>query len=635
MVRPAVIAFLAGMSAFLPSLRADPAAQPAAPPAAQPAAPPAPAPAAQVVVPVFRIDGPVTESPAGETIPLFSPPGVSLKDLAEHMRKAAADPAVKAVVLVTENGGAGPAQVEELRQALGEIRAAGKAVYAHADNAGMGEYVLLSAASRLSVTPTADLWVNGVRSETPYLRGLLDKLGVQPDYLTCGAYKSAAEMFTRTGPSKEADEMTNWLLDGLYASFVEQIAAGRRMTPEQVRERLDAGLYSAERAKEAGLVDAVEHRQDFEAVLRETLGAGVRFEKKYGQPAGRQMDLSSPLAAFKIWGELLAGAKEKKPSGPSVAIVYVEGPIIPGGGQSSPFGIAGAAMSSDVRRALDQAAEDDTVKAVVLRVNSPGGSAVASEIILDATRRVKARKPFAVSMGDVAGSGGYYVAMGADTIFADSTTITGSIGVVAGKFVTTGLWDKVGVNWKDYRRGRNAGLLSTSEPFTDEQRARLQGWMDEVYATFKGHVVAARGDRLKKPIDEIAGGRVYTGRQALDLGLVDRIGTLDDAVRHVAARAMLQDYAVRVVPEPKDLIALLVEGLTGGGESDDDARHVFTGAAPRLRLPAGPSLTDLALPHLQHLDPQRVTAVRNALLRLDLLQNEGVLLTMPEIVIVD
>src|SRR5262249_34656873 len=154
----------------------------------------------------------------------------------------------------------------------------------------------------------------------------------------------------------------------------------------------------------------------------------------------------------------------------------------------------------------NEAAQDDSIKAVVLRVDSPGGSAVASEIILDATRRVKAKKPFVVSMGNVAGSGGYYVAGGSDVIFADESTITGSIGVVGGKLVTTPMWKKIGVTFKEYKRGENAGLLSTSQVFSPGERERVQAWMDEIYAVFKGHVTAIRSDRLKKPIDELAGG---------------------------------------------------------------------------------------------------------------------------------
>jgi protease-4 len=243
---------------------------------------------------------------------------------------------------------------------------------------------------------------------------------------------------------------------------------------------------------------------------------------------------------------------------------------------------------------------------------------------------VKARKPFVVSMGDVAGSGGYYVACAADTIFADEATITGSIGVVAGKFMTNDMWQKVGITFKAYQRGKNAALLSSGSAFSKEERARLQGWMDKIYDVFKGHVVAIRGERLKKPIDELAGGRVYTGRQALGLGLVDKIGTLRDALDHAADRAKLKDYEVRIVPEPKPFLERLLEEVAGEQEEKPGLDVV----GPRLPG-AGQqaSLVKLAMPYLRDMDPQRVRLVVRALERLQLVQQEGVILMMPELTI--
>ena len=230
------------------------------------------------------------------------------------------------------------------------------------------------------------------------------------------------------------------------------------------------------------------------------------------------------MGIFNFYAELLGGKKIKSHKD-AVAIVYVEGPIVLGSTESSILDPGSkAAASTPIRRALDKAAADDSIKAVVLRVNSPGGSATASEIILNATKRVKAKKPLVVSMGNVAGSGGYYVACGADTIFADATTITGSIGVVGGKLATTEMWNKIGINWKEYNRGDHAALLASSGIFTPEQRKIVQSWMDEIYGVFKSHVTEIRGSRLKKPLDDIAGGRVYMGQQALELGLVDKIG---------------------------------------------------------------------------------------------------------------
>jgi protease-4 len=290
---------------------------------------------------------------------------------------------------------------------------------------------------------------------------------------------------------------------------------------------------------------------------------------------------------------------------------------------------SGGAYSSEIRKALDEAGRDTAIKAVVLRIDSPGGSAVASDIILDATKRVKAKKPFVVSMGDVAGSGGYYVACGSEIIFADKATITGSIGVVAGKFVTNPMWSKIGVTFKSYKRGENAGLLSSAEPFSKDERHRMQGWMDDIYGVFKKHVTQIRGQRLKKPIDELAGGRVYTGEQALELGLVDKIGSLDDAIKFVADQAKITQYEVRVVPEPKNFIERIIEQASGG----KDDRHRLDVKAPPAAGAATPSLVDLALPYLQHLDPARVRAVKMALERLQLMQKEGVIMMMPELVL--
>ncbi len=570
------------------------------------------------IVVVFRLDGPLTEEPADETLQLFSLPGTSLKELVERMARAASDPDVKAVVVLPESTPLGPAQVEELRAGIALVRQHHKDVYVHADALVTGHYVLASAASRISVVPTGLVLIPGLHGGTLHLRGLLDKIGVKPDFMTEGAYKSAAELFMRDQPSPQADEMMNWLMDSYYASFKDQIARGRNADAAKVQAWLDNGLFTAEQAKTAGLIDAIEQRQDFEALLKERYGRDVVFDKKYGRKHQGELDFSSPFAFLKIWAQLLGGT-EKKEAKPAVGIVYVNGPRLTGKGTASPFGGSPMAFSTDVRDALQKAATDSSIKAVVLRVDSPGGSATASEIILDATKRLKAKKPFVVSMGDVAGSGGYYVACGADTIFADATTLTASIGVVAGKLATTEMWRKIGITFKEYKRGQNAGMFSSEDVFSDSERARMRSFMGDIYAAFKNHVTEIRGNRLKKPIDEMAGGRVYTGKQALDLGLVDRLGTLSDAVAFVADQAKIKDYDVRVVPEPKNFLEQLTERISGG---KDEPNHVETTGNPLFKL---------AAPYLQNLDSQRLAAVVSALQRLQILQREGVALTMPEI----
>ena len=575
---------------------------------------------------VFAL-GTVSETPKDEELVFGEKPGVSLKDLLERMNKVADDEDVGACLLLVDDASFGLAQVEEIRQVVDRIKASGKKIYAHADSLSMMNYALLSDVSDVSVVPTGSVWVTGFNAESPYARGLLDMIGVTPDFLTCGKFKSAAEMYMRKGPSPEAAEMKGWLLDSLYDTYVNLVAEGRGVPAEKVKAWIDGGPYSAAKAKELGMIDGVMHRQDLVAKFKKEFGEDVKFDKKYGKKKKEEIDFSSPFALIKIWGEILSGPKKEKPGKDAVAIVYVEGPIVCGSGTPSLFGADQAAYSTPIRKALDKVAADDSIKAVVLRVDSPGGSATASEIILDATKRVKDKKPLVVSMGGVAGSGGYYVACGAETIFADASTITGSIGVVGGKLATTPMWDKIGISWDATKRGANADMLSSSAVFSEEQRKKMQAWMDEIYGTFKGHVTAIRGDRLKKKIDEIAGGRVYTGKQALELGLVDKIGGLEDAIAFSAKQAKIEDYDVRVVPRPKNFMEVLFGDLSG---KEDDTETISL-SLKEIAAARSASLLDAALPMLEGMDPLRVRAVRNVVRQLNTLEQERVILAMPEI----
>jgi protease-4 len=589
------------------------------------AAAPATQPADKSIIAVFDLSGALTEQPVDDGLAgLTGPVAPSLREVVMRMKKAAADPAVKAVVLLADDGSFGEAQIEELRQAIQKIRAAGKEVYAHSDSMMMGEYALLCGASRVSLAPTADLWLTGIAGDEPYLKGLLDKLGIQPDFLHCGAYKSASEIFMREGPSPEAEAMENWLLDSEFDTAVHLIASGRKVGADQARKWIDQGPYTAEKAKAAGLIDAVEVRADFEATLKDKFGPGVEFRKHYAEHRPPQLDFSNPFSMFKTLADLMGGAKSSGPQKPAVGVVYVDGMIVLGKNDSGLFG-SSLAASSDIAAALDKAANDDSIKAVVLRIDSPGGSAVASEIILHATERLKAKKPLVVSMGDVAGSGGYYVTCAADTIFADESTITASIGVVGGKFATTAMWNKIGVTFKAYQRGANAGLLSTDAIFTDTERQRMQAWMDDIYGVFKSHVVANRAGKLKKPIDDIDAGRVYTGRQALDLGLVDKIGTLSDAIEFAAAQAKMTDYDVRTVPEPKNFLEKLSEQAAGG---DNDPGQL-DGRIARFSPANSSSLLKLAAPYLAQIDRAHARSIEAALSQLQLMQTEGVIMMVP------
>ncbi|HVJ67226.1 MAG TPA: signal peptide peptidase SppA [Caulifigura sp.] len=575
------------------------------------------------VVPVFTLKS-VNETPMPED-PIFGAVGQeSLIELVRRMDKAAKDPNVKAVILLLDSPSFGFGQIEEVRQAIGRLKEAKKPVYAHADSMTTGTYALLCGATRLSVSPTSDVFLTGIYSEQMYLKGLFDKLKIQPDFLTCGAYKSAAEMFMRSGPSPEAKSMYDWLYDGMYATVVDLIAKGRGVEPAKAKEWIDQGLYSAESAKKAGLIDDVEFRQDFQAYVKSQAGDAAKLEAKYGKPKGLDLDLNNPFAAMQLWAQILAGPQVKKSNKDAVAIVYVDGPIMLGKAEASPFGGSSGAFSEPIRKALDEAARDDKVKAVVLRVDSPGGSAIASEIILNATKRVKEKKPLVVSMGNVAGSGGYYVACGSDTIFADTATITGSIGVVSGKLATTEMWEQFGISFSANARGKKAGILSSGTKFTDDERKEMQAWMDEVYGVFKGHVTKIRGERLKKPIDDLAGGRVFTGQQGLELGLVDKIGTLSDAIAFAASSAKITDYDLRMLPKKTNFLEELLGDVQGHKK---DEQYLSTPAVSGFG--AGNPLGDALLPVVKSLDPQRASLVRQAFLQLQILHSERVSLTMP------
>lgn len=553
---------------------------------------------------------------------LMAGQATSLKDLVARLDQAGADSQVKAVILTFDGMSFGFGQLEEVRGSIQRVRDAGKRVYVYAEGMSTFTYALLCAGDHLSVAPQSALWIMGFYAETPYVKDLLDKIGVQTDFMHMGAYKSAAEIFTRTGPSEPAEENLNWLYNGWYDALAGMIAQSRGKTSEQVRELIDHGPYMAEQAKEKGLIDAVETREQFIARVKKEIEGPEQIDNRYGAKAGPQMNFSNPLALFSVLAEMFKPAQVSHKD--SVGVVYVSGAILPGYGQPTFFGATDAAFSGDISKALEQAAKDSSVKAVVMRVDSPGGSAEASEVILNATRRILGAKPFIVSMGDVAASGGYYISCAADTIFADEATITASIGVVGGKLVTTGLWDKLGINWVAHKRGANADLFTSSHPFDDSQRQVLEGYMGKVYEVFKGHVAKGRSSKLRKPLEEMAGGRVYTGKQALELGLVDEIGGLKQAVDYAAAKASLKDYEVRIIPEPTDFLTELLEQSSGGGERPTDI-SLSGVAGPMAGHPAVAPLLDL----LGKTEPRRARALLQVLQRIDLIQREGVIMMMP------
>jgi protease IV len=578
------------------------------------------------VVAVYNLRGLLRDGPPAFDFSLEMEPQQNLFRLLERFRKIEKDDEVKAVVLTFANPSLGWGQMQELRQGLLGLRAAKKEVYCYLEEADSGTYLLATAASRICIVPTGEVALMGIHAESTYFKNLMDKVGVEADIEHAGAYKGAGEPFTRTGPSEEAKQMTEWLLKDLFDQMVQTVSEGRGIPADQVRALIDRGPFTAKQALEAKLVDHAVYADELVHVLRERYGEDATFTQNYGANKKAQLDLSSPFAFFKLLGEGMS--KSKGSSKPSVAVVYLDGMIVTGKTEQSPFGDAGAVGSTTLRQELSKARSDSTVKAVVLRVNSPGGSATASDIIWRAACELGKEKPFVVSMGDVAASGGYYVSAGAKAIFANRGTITGSIGVITGKLVTKGLWDWAGLTFHETTMGKNADLYNSNRRFDDRQRAIIREQLETTYKQFTDRVTAGRGKKLKKDVLELAGGRVYTGQQAEGNGLVDRLGGLQDAIAFAAKQAKMAEgeYEIRVLPEPKNFMDLFIRGLTGQ-EDDNDGVDVAVQADTPWTFKA-PFVQEL-LPMLKKLDAGRARSILRSLLRIELLNHEHVLLALP------
>jgi protease-4 len=577
----------------------------------------------------LKFDSAIAESPAPDNpLAILMSGGEkprSLYEWIEEIDKAANDKDIAGAIMVIDEPAIAMAHVEELTRALKAFRAKGKKVYCYTDYAGNGTYALACAADHITLAENSELSITGLHAEAEYYKGLLDKLGLQMEMVHCGAYKSAMEPFVRTEPSKEAAENINWLLDGIYDRWIGLMSDGRKQTAEQIKGAVDAAPLLGAEALKRKLVDAVASWEEFSQMVRKEFGSDVTIVKnmKDDEDVDLEIDPQNPIAMFQqmqtVMGKLF-GAKDDDDK-PAVGVVYLEGPIMTGKSGGGLFG-AGSAGSTTLRAALDKAADEKSVKAVVLRVNSPGGSALASDIIWKAATRLGKTKPLIVSMGSVAGSGGYYVAIPGDTIFAEETTLTGSIGVVGGKMNWKGLWEgKLGITTTEYTRGKNADLMASMRNWTDEERAKIMSYLDAVYDQFKGRITASRGPRIKGNLDDLAGGRVYTGKQALERGLVDKLGGLQDAIRFAADKAGMKDYRVMTLPKEKDFAEILKTIL---GKPSEDEYEVSTAMQY-----AGDPLLGPVLPLLEQLAPERAASLKRFLQQLAILQRERVSCFMP------
>ncbi len=505
--------------------------------------------------------------PEGPTMGgLFGDIQPSLGSLIRRIDQAAEDEKVQAVWLKVNGLSLGRGKVHELREAIKRFRESGKPIHAELATARSASYLIASACNRIVMAPSGSLMIPGVRAEVMFYKGLLDKLGIQADMLKMGKYKGAAEPFTQTTMSEPLRESLEAMVDDTYQTLIAQIAADRKMTPEQVTALVDRGLFTAEAAKQAGLVDQIAYADEFQEALPGMLGVEeIEIVTDY-KKRKVNTDFSGITGMIKMMELMMggrpsrSGSKQKK-----IAVVYAVGPIIEGKSMSDIFG-GSAIGSTSMVKTLRKAAEDPSVLAIVLRIDSPGGSATGSDLIWRETVRIE--KPVIASMGDVAGSGGYYIAMGADKIFAEPGTLTGSIGVVGGKLVLGGLMGKLGITTEVISRGKNSGALSSNEPFTPEQREAFTTLLEDIYRQFVAK--AAQGRKVSyEQLDQLAQGRVYTGRMAQANGLIDELGTLRDAIAAAKQAAGVPEgekVELQILPRPKTIFEQLLGGPSAAAQ---------------------------------------------------------------------
>ena len=464
-----------------------------------------------------------------------------LHDIIQALHHAWTDDNIKGVLLKLEGGTNGWATMEQLRNALIDYKASGKKLYAYGDGISQRDYYLASAADVVYLNPTGMMELKGLATQLAFFKGSLDKLGIQPEIFYAGKFKSATEPFRAEKMSDANRLQLSELQHDIWSTFLDA-AAKKAQTDTGTIQHLASvgGIYFASDALKAKLIDGAKYWDEMEDVMRKAVD--------------KKADEKVPYLSINEYAEHLDG--EGKGSD-RIALLFAEGPIVDGKGDDYQIG------SETLVKSIRQIARNEKVKAVVLRVNSPGGSALASEVILRELQLLKAKKPLIVSMGDVAASGGYYISAGADSIFAMPNTITGSIGVFGMMFnIGTALKDKLGVTFDEVKNAPLADFPTMSRPLTPDESARMQATIDTIYHTFKSRVSAGRRLDIAM-VDSIAQGRVWTGTDALGIGLVDGLGGLDRAMRAAAAKAKLSEYKVSTYPEPIDHFKSMLRRLNG------------------------------------------------------------------------
>jgi protease-4 len=553
-----------------------PADQDQTPGATMPASSAATKPAEKPKLALIKISGAILESPPDFSLFDDGSEYMLMRDWLQRLAKARTDDSIKAVALEIQSPAISWSQAQELSSAI-KLIGQKKPVYVYITAPSASQYLIATSARQIAMEPSGEIMITGLAAEMVYFRGTLGLLGIEPQMIQIGKFKGAAEPMACSQPSDEVKEMYSWILDDLYAQLCQQIASDRGLSIEEVKKAIDEGPLTAESARGAKFVDCLIGRLDWqEQVAKQVCADGkVEWVEGYGKKARPGMDLSNPFALLSM---ILKGKGAQEIKDPSIAIICGDGTITTGRSGESMFGdkILGARTLVD---AFETVRKDARIKAVVFRINSPGGSALASEQIYQAVRKCADAKPVIVSISQVGASGGYYIAVGGSTILADGASIVGSIGVISGKLATTGLMDKIGVSTYEMTRGANAGL-NLSRPWNKRELAVMQRMAQEIYDLFVSRVSESRGKKIKD-IQAVAQGRIFTASQAAENGLIDRVGGLRDALLAAQDAAKLQDgFGIITLPRPRGLLSVL-SGQNDDG--DDAATQTHPGIASLLR----------------------------------------------------
>ena len=513
----------------------------------------------------IRLSGPVPEHMATDFSLEFLESGMppTLLQIRNAFKKAAKDDRIRAIVLRCGGLSVGWGKAQEIRWAIEEFKESGKPVVAFLQVGSSLDYLIASAADQVFLTPEGFLDVKGLRAEVNFYKNTLQKLGVTAELFQSGKYKAAVEPLMRTSMSDEFREVLNSVLDEVYGQFLESIGSSRGKSIEELKGILDSGPFSPPQALEAGLVDGLHYEDEFFDALKERLGLEDLNRLRLRQYR------SVSLASLGLSGEH------------RIALVYAVGSILRGKDETESFFGADILGSDSFSQTLREVKDNDDIEAVVVRIDSPGGDAFASDQIWREMNRLSARKPLIVSFSDAAASGGYYIAMANAPIVAYPGTMTGSIGAYYGKLNLRGLYEKIGINKEIITRGRFAAIDSDYRGFAPEERDKLRQELEVLYRNFVQKVADAR-QREWDDIHQIAQGRVWMGSQAKGNGLVDEIGGLDRAIEMAKEAAGLEptDKVTLVTyPTPKKFIEVLLDPDRFAARSPavDRLRAYFTG----------------------------------------------------------